>query len=86
MMKPGEKTYDDLTAKVWQNEKEIVTMKTGKRYYICNFYIFKIFGNPPYMKIAKNAPEALAMSDICHGAPNLYFLFASMSMFNLKDD
>lgn len=42
-------------------------------------------GNPPYMKVAKNAPEALAMPDVCYGAPNLYFLFASMSLFNLRD-
>lgn len=45
-----------------------------------------VIGNPPYMKIAKNAPEAAAMPDVCYGAPNLYFLFASMSMFNLKKD
>lgn len=44
-----------------------------------------IIGNPPYKKIAKDAPEALAMPDVCYGAPNLYFLFASMSMFNLID-
>ncbi len=44
-----------------------------------------IIGNPPYMKIAKDAPEAKAMPDVCYGAPNLYFLFAAMSLFNLKD-
>lgn len=44
-----------------------------------------VIGNPPYMKIAKDAPEALAMPDVCYGAPNLYFLFASMSMFNLRE-
>lgn len=43
-----------------------------------------VISNPPYMKIAKHNPEALAMPDICYGAPNLYFLFASMSIFNLK--
>lgn len=43
-----------------------------------------VIGNPPYMKIPKDAPEALAMPDVCYGAPNLYFLFAAMSMFNLK--
>lgn len=42
-----------------------------------------VIGNPPYMKIAKNAPEAKAMPDVCYGAPNLYFLFAAMGMFNL---
>lgn len=44
-----------------------------------------IIGNPPYMKLPKEAPEAQAMPDVCYGAPNLYFLFASMSLFNLKD-
>lgn len=45
-----------------------------------------VIGNPPYKKIARNADEALAMPDICHGTPNLYFLFAQMSLFNLKDN
>ena len=45
-----------------------------------------VIGNPPYMKIAKDAPEATAMPDVCYGAPNLYFLFTAMSMFNLKED
>lgn len=45
-----------------------------------------VIGNPPYMKVAKDAPEATAMPDVCYGAPNLYFLFASMSLFNLRDD
>ena len=45
-----------------------------------------IIGNPPYMKVAKDAPEALIMSDVCYGAPNLYFLFASMGIFNLEND
>ena len=45
-----------------------------------------VIGNPPYIKIPKDAHEALAMPDVCHGAPNLYFLFASMSMFNLKEN
>ena len=44
-----------------------------------------IIGNPPYKKLPKDAPEAQAMPDVCHGAPNLYFLFASMSLFNLRD-
>ena len=42
-----------------------------------------VIGNPPYMKVSKDAPEAKAMPDVCYGAPNLYFLFASMSLFNL---
>lgn len=42
-----------------------------------------VVGNPPYMKMAKDSPEAKAMPDVCYGAPNLYFLFAAMSLFNL---
>ena len=45
-----------------------------------------VIGNPPYMKISKNAPEATAMPLVCYGAPNLYFIFASMGLFNLKDN
>lgn len=45
-----------------------------------------VIGNPPYMKVPKDAPEALAMPDVCYGAPNLYFLFASMSLFNLRNE
>ena len=30
-----------------------------------------IIGNPPYKKIPKDAAEALAMPDVCYGAPNL---------------
>ena len=45
-----------------------------------------IISNPPYLKIMRDDPAALAMSKIVHGAPNLYFLFAAMSLFNLKQD
>ena len=44
-----------------------------------------VIGNPPYLKIAKDAPEALAMPEVCYGAPNLYFLFWAMGINNLKD-
>ncbi|MDE7327267.1 MAG: N-6 DNA methylase [Lachnospiraceae bacterium] len=40
-----------------------------------------VIGNPPYMKISKDAPEATAMQNICYGAPNLYFIFAAMGLF-----
>ena len=43
-----------------------------------------IIGNPPYKKIAKNAKEALAIPEVCYGAPNLYFLFWAMAIHNLK--
>ena len=42
-----------------------------------------VISNPPYMKIAKDAPEAKAMPDVCYGAPNLYFLFVAMGLFDL---
>lgn len=45
-----------------------------------------VVGNPPYMKIPKDAPEAIAMPTVCYGAPNLYFLFATMGLFNLKQN
>lgn len=45
-----------------------------------------IIGNPPYKKISKNAVEAVAMASVCYGVPNLYFLFATMSLFNLDKD
>lgn len=43
-----------------------------------------IIGNPPYLKIAKDADEAKTMPTVCHGAPNLYFLFWAMGIYNLK--
>lgn len=45
-----------------------------------------VIGNPPYMKIPKDAPEATAMPEVCYGVPNLYFIFAAMGLFNLNDD
>ena len=45
-----------------------------------------VIANPPYIKIGRCAPEALAMPDVCYGAPNLYFLFMGMSLYNLKED
>ncbi|MDR2528437.1 MAG: Eco57I restriction-modification methylase domain-containing protein [Synergistaceae bacterium] len=43
-----------------------------------------VIGNPPYFKLAKESPEAVSMQSICYGAPNIYFLFAAMSLFNLR--
>lgn len=45
-----------------------------------------VIGNPPYMKIPKDASEATAMPAVCYGAPNLYFIFAAMGLFNLDND
>lgn len=44
-----------------------------------------VIGNPPYLKIPKEAAEATAVPSICYGAPNLYFIFTAMSLFNLKE-
>ena len=45
-----------------------------------------IIGNPPYLKIPKDAPEALTQPEVCHGAPNLYFLFWAKSIRQLRTD
>lgn len=43
-----------------------------------------VIGNPPYMKLAKDAPEVQVMQEICYGAPNMYFLFMAMGINNLN--
>ena len=48
-----------------------------------NIYDY-VIGNPPYLKIPKDAVEAKSMPVVCHGAPNLYFLFWAMGIYNLK--
>lgn len=45
-----------------------------------------IIANPPYLRVMRSHPAAIQMPEVVHGAPNLYFLFASMSLFNLKHD
>lgn len=45
-----------------------------------------IIANPPYLRVMRDNPAALAMPRVVHGTPNLYFLFAAMSLFNLKAD
>lgn len=45
-----------------------------------------IIGNPPYLKIGKDDIEAKCMIDVCHGAPNMYFLFWAMGIYNLKEN
>lgn len=45
-----------------------------------------IIGNPPYLKVAKDAAEALAIPEVCYGSPNLYFLFWTMGVHNLKEE
>ena len=38
------------------------------------------------MKIEKKHPASMAMFKVVHGSPNLYFLFMSMALFNLRPD
>ena len=45
-----------------------------------------IIGNPPYLRVLRNHPAAMAMPTVVHGAPNLYFLFAAMSLFELRNN
>lgn len=45
-----------------------------------------IIGNPPYLKIPKDAEEAKSMPSVCYGAPNLYFLFWAMGVHNLIEE
>lgn len=45
-----------------------------------------VISNPPYMKIEKKHPASMAMFKVVHGSPNLYFLFMSMALFNLRPD
>lgn len=45
-----------------------------------------VIGNPPYKKVSCNAPEAKAMPEVCHGAPNLYFLFMAMGVNDMDND
>ena len=54
--------------------------------YSANGYRFDyVIGNPPYLKISKDSPEVKHMPSVCHGAPNLYFLFWAMAIHNLRD-
>ena len=45
-----------------------------------------VIGNPPYLRVLKDVPIAKALPKVVHGAPNLYFIFAAMSLFNLKSN
>ena len=38
-----------------------------------------VIANPPYFKIGKNDPRALAASSLVHGQPNIYSLFMAVS-------
>ena len=43
-----------------------------------------VIGNPPYQKITNKAPETQALKEVCYGTPNLYFLFWTKSIQQLR--
>ena len=43
-----------------------------------------VISNPPYFKIAKSDPRAMAVSKVVHGQPNIYALFMAVSAALLK--
>lgn len=73
------RTENYITSQIFEYNNWIGANPTPEKFDL-------IIGNPPYMKIGKDAPEAKAMSDVCYGAPNLYFLFAAMGVFNLQSN
>lgn len=42
--------------------------------------------NPPYFKLQKNDPRAVAASSLVHGQPNIYSLFMGIAVSLLADD
>lgn len=45
-----------------------------------------VIGNPPYLRVMRDNSSAIATPKVVHSAPNLYFLFASMRLFNIKNN
>lgn len=80
------KRFDNISYTI-KNENYITSQSFSNKNIFeeeCFHYDY-VIGNPPYMKIPKDAVEALAMPEVCYGAPNLYFLFWAMGIHNLKE-
>ena len=43
-----------------------------------------VISNPPYFKISKNDPRAIAAARVVHGQPNIYGIFMAVSAASLK--
>lgn len=68
-------------------EKNYITMQSLEfsMGYSDSFNSFDyVISNPPYKKILRNDPETIGMEKVISGAPNLYFLFMALAIFNLK--
>jgi adenine-specific DNA-methyltransferase len=48
-------------------------------------YFDAVIANPPYFKITKNDPRALAAQSVVHGQPNIYGLFMAVAASLLSD-
>ena len=45
-----------------------------------------VIANPPYFKIAKADPRALALAEVVHGQPNIYALFMAVAAALLRQE
>ena len=45
-----------------------------------------VIANPPYFKIAKADPRALALAEVVHGQPNIYALFMAVAAAMLRQE
>ena len=43
-----------------------------------------VIGNPPYFKVGRTDPRALALAEVVHGQPNIYALFMAASVALLR--
>lgn len=90
---------DQSLAQILENNMNIASKKISKikkcRIIKDNFILHSkdvnekydiVISNPPYKKIGKSSCEAMAMKDIVHGQPNMYFLFMAMSERLLKNN
>ena len=44
-----------------------------------------VIANPPYFKIGKDDPRAIAASEVVHGQPNIYALFMAVGAAMLRE-
>lgn len=45
-----------------------------------------VISNPPYFKLSKNSPEAVALKSLVNGQPNIYAFFMAISAAMLNDE